>query len=138
MDGALAIVAGATILTVVGILFGGTFLLKIATGRRRFNSLQQAFFRAGHAHAGVLVILGLTCLLVQDSVDVPAPWEWAGAGVLASAILIPSGFFLSVLGENPVAPTRLISLLWAGVGILAISLVLVGASVIVAGVSRLS
>lgn len=137
MDPVLTIVAGATILTVLGIMSGGTFLLRIATGGLAFNGLQRTFFRAGHAHAGVLVLLGLVCLLLLSAAGAPAPWQWAAIGVLASAILIPAGFFLSVLGRDPQRPGRAMVLLWAGVVVLAASLLAVGVGVIVAGVAGL-
>ncbi|GAA2003117.1 hypothetical protein [Microbacterium ulmi] len=138
MDPVLTIVTGVTILTVIGIMSGGTFLLRIATKGLPFNALQKTFFRAGHAHAGVLVILGLLCILLQADVGVPAEWQRAGVGVLVSALLIPGGFFLSVLGPDPQRPNRAIALLWAGVVVLAASLVVVGVSVIVAGAAALA
>jgi hypothetical protein len=137
MDPILSIVAGATILTVIGIMSGGTFLLRIATGGLAFNGLQKTFFRAGHAHAGVLVLLGLVCLLLLSAAGAPVLWQWAAVGVLSSAILIPAGFFLSVLGRDPQRPGRAMALLWAGVIVLAASLLAVGIGVIVAGVSAL-
>lgn len=137
MDPILTIVAGATILTVIGIMSGGTFLLRIASGGLPFNGLQKTFFRAGHAHAGVLVLLGLVSLLLTSAAGAALVVQWASVGVLASAILIPGGFFLSVLGRDPQRPGRAIALLWAGVVVLAASLLAVGIGVIVAGVSAL-
>lgn len=137
MDPILTIVAGATILTVIGIMSGGTFLLRIATRGLGFNGLQKTFFRAGHAHAGVLVLLGLVSLLLTSAVGAALAWQWASVGVLASAILIPGGFFLSVLGRDPQRPGRAIALLWVGAVVLAASLLAVGIGVIVAGVAAL-
>ncbi|PRB13116.1 hypothetical protein [Microbacterium sp. MYb62] len=138
MDPILTVVAGATILTVVGVMSGGTFLLRIAAGGLPFNDLQKTFFRAGHAHAGVLIILGLVSVLLQNAAGVTSDWRWAAVGVLASALLIPAGFFLSVLGRDPRRPNRLVALLWIGVVVLAASLVAVGLSVICAGVGSLA
>lgn len=138
MSPAVSIAAGATILTILGIMYGGTFLLRVSTGGTPFNDLQKRFFRAGHAHAGVLLILGLVCLLLAAASGVGGGWQWAGVGVLVSALLIPGGFFLSVLGRDPQRPSRVIALLWAGVAVLAASLVAVGVSLIVAGVAALS
>lgn len=137
MDPVLTIVAGATILTVVGVMSGGTFLLRVTSGELAFNELQKAHFRAGHAHAGVLIILGLVGLLLLSAAGVDERWQWAAVGVLASALLIPAGFFLSVLGRDPVKPSRAIALLWLGAVVLALSLVAVGISVIVAGITAL-
>ncbi|MGB4779673.1 hypothetical protein [Microbacterium sp.] len=137
MDPIISIVAGATLLTVIGIMSGGTFLLRIHAKGLTFNALQKTFFRAGHAHAGVLVILGLVVILVTVASGAPAPWQWAGVGVLASALLIPAGFFLSVLGPDPKRPGRLLALLWAGVVVLAGSLATAAVGVIVGGVTAL-
>lgn len=138
MDPIITIVLGATILTVIGIMSGGTFLLRVSTHGLPFNALQKTFFRAGHAHAGMLVTLGLVCALVQAAAGVGGGWQWSAVGVLASALLIPGGFFLSVLGSDPKRPSRVITLLWAGVAVLAVSLAATGVSVIVAGISALS
>lgn len=69
----------------------------------------------GHAHVGVLVILGLLVTLYVDLGQVAQPWATLSTGVLAAAILIPTGFFLSVLGRNPRRPNRVVVLLWLGV-----------------------
>jgi hypothetical protein len=76
-------------------------------------------------------------LLVQSASGVSGFWAWAGVGVLASAILIPAGFFLSVLGRDPQHPGPLFGMLWAGVALLALSLAAVGISTIAAGVAAL-
>ena len=54
---------GIILLVVITIAYGGTFLLKVSRGGVPVNDLQRSFFRAGHAHAGVLVILGLVVRL---------------------------------------------------------------------------
>jgi hypothetical protein len=60
MSASNLISSGAVLLSVVAIAYGGTFLLRVTTGRVPTNDLQRRFFRAGHAHAGVLVILSVT------------------------------------------------------------------------------
>lgn len=137
MDPVITIITGAAVLAIITIMSGGTFLLRVSTSGTPFNALQKTFFRAGHAHAGVLSVLGLVCILLQASAGVSMPWTWAGVGVLAGAILVSAGFFLSVLGQDPPRPGRGIALLWTGVGVLAIALGVVGVSVIVAGVQAL-
>ena len=137
MEPVLTIVVGATILSVIGVMSGGTFLLKVTTSGSEFTPLQKTFFRAGHAHAGVLIVLGLVCVLLQNAAGVEGGWVWAAVGVLASALLIPGGFFLSVLGHDVQKPGRAIALLWAGVVVLALSLLTVGVTLIAAGVARL-
>ena len=61
--------AGILLLTVVTIEFGGAFMLRVVQGKEPTTDLQKSFFRAGHAHAGVLVTLGLVCLLLSEATD---------------------------------------------------------------------
>lgn len=115
---------GIVLLTVVAIAYGGTFLLRVVRGAVPANDLQRSFFRAGHAHAGVLVILGLVATLYVDLAQVGTPWRPLSAGILLAAILMPAGFFLSVIGRDPQRPNGLFALVWVGalsltVGVLA-------------------
>jgi hypothetical protein len=82
------ITAGIVLLTVVGIESGGLFLLRTLRSDLGLTDFQRTFFRAGHAHAGVLVILGLLCLLLTGATGLTGFWAWlAGTGVLVAAIL---------------------------------------------------
>jgi len=137
LDNTHQIVAGVVLLTVLGIAYGGTFLLRVFGGRMPANDLQKSFFRAGHAHAGVLVILGLLVMLLTQQNDVGQPWRTLAFGVLIAAILMPAGFFLSVLGTDPERPNRLIWLLWIGVVSLTAALVTAGIGLIAGGVAAL-
>lgn len=62
MSGATRLMAGLIFITVPTIRYGGYFLLKHLIDKRSGymeNALRQNFFRAGRAHAGVIVILSL-------------------------------------------------------------------------------
>jgi len=54
--------AAILLLTLVAVESGGWLLWRIVRGRQPATPFQQAFFRAGHAHAGVLVIMALVPL----------------------------------------------------------------------------
>src|SRR3981081_1313896 len=62
--------AGVILLTIVAIEYGGTYLLRIVRGRGPMTDFQRNFARAGHAHAGVLVILALVCQVLADGAGV--------------------------------------------------------------------
>ncbi len=127
------LLGGILLLSLVGVESGGWFLTRVARRRVPANALQTAFFRAGHAHAAVLLVLGLVVGLFVDLAAVPEPWaEIARWGAPAAAILMPSGFFLSVLGRDPQRPGPLFVLLWAGAGCLTAGLVTAGVALIVA------
>lgn len=118
--------AGVVLLTIVTIAYGGTFLLRVSTGAQRANELQRTYFRAGHAHAGVLVILGLLVWLYVDLAGVSGSLKSLSTGVLVAAILMPAGFFLSVVGKDPHRPNALRYLIWAGAAALVIGVVSAG------------
>ena len=121
---AARVTAGIVMLTIVGIESGGVFLLRIATGRESVTDFQKTFFRAGHAHAGVFVTLGLVCLLLAETTSLDGFWRWlAGTGVLAAAILLPAGFFLSATGSGRTGPNRWKVLFPAGIAVLAAGVV---------------
>ena len=129
------VTAGVVLLLVVTVAYGGRFMLKVVTGAQPTNDLQKSFFRAGHAHAGVLIILGLLVAVLVSSPGVPA-WSRSGAsGVLWAAVLMPAGFFLSAVGRDPQKPNRLFLLLWVGAGVLTVGLVCAGVGLVLAGLA---
>lgn len=111
--------AAIVLLSVVAIESGGAFLVKVATGGAPATEFQRGFYRAGHAHAGVLVTLGLVCLLLAEATDLTGFVRWlAQTGVLVAAILMSAGFFFSAMGAGRTRPSRWIALLVAGAGML--------------------
>lgn len=124
------IMAGIILLTVPSIQYGGYFLLTSLTNRSSGymdNPLRQNFFRAGHAHAGVFVILSLVCQLLADGATLSTPWMWiARIGVPVAAILIPMGFFLSMTSPAATQPSALVSLIYVGAAFLAAAALTLG------------
>jgi len=124
------IMAGVVLITVPTIQYGGLFLLKSLQDRSSHymdNALRQNFFRAGHAHAGVIVILSLVCQLLADAATLPPALLWmVRIGVPAAAILMPLGFFLSMPSPQATQPNGLISLIYAGAAVLAVSVMTLG------------
>ena len=122
---------GIVLLAVIGIAYGGSFLLRVVNGAAPANDLQRTYFRAGHAHAGVLVILGLVVQLVMDAAVVPG-WSSTFADlVLFAAIAMPAGFFLSVVGRDPQRTNRFRYLIAAGALMLVVGLAAAGVGLIV-------
>lgn len=124
------VISGVILITVPTIEFGGTFLLSMlkSSGPGYVdNPLRQNLFRAGHAHAGVLVILSLVMQLFVDSLNLPAVIDLiARLGAPCAAILMPLGFFLSVTAPRALKPNGLISLVYIGALTLGISTLLLG------------
>ena len=119
--------AGILFLALVTVETGGLYMLKILRGREDLTPFQESFARAGHAHAGVLLILALVCQPFVDATDLSGPWAWvARSGVAVSALLMPGGFFFSSIGPGRTDPNRLIALVFAGAALLALSLATLG------------
>jgi hypothetical protein len=96
------LVAGLTLLTVPAIVYGGVTLLGILTkgaaglapGGLALNETQWALFRAGHAHAGVWVILSLVLQVLLDAAALAPPLKWvARVSAPVAAVAISGGFF---------------------------------------------
>lgn len=122
--------AGIILLPVPTIQYGGYFLLTSLLDRGSHymdNPLRQNFFRAGHAHAGVFVILSLVCQILADSATLPDPLLWvARIGVPLAAILLPAGFFLSMTPPTAAEPNGFIALVYAGAASLAAGVLTLG------------
>ena len=76
------LMSGIILITVPTIQYGGYFLLTSLMDKGSGymeNPLRQNFFRAGHAHAGVIVILSLVCQILADSAVLPFSACLAGA-----------------------------------------------------------
>jgi hypothetical protein len=80
----------------------------------------------------------MVILLVLDQIELGGIWMFAARNlVLISAILMPAGFFLSVIGKDPQKPNRLIILLWLGAAALTIGLLASGLGILLAGIEAL-
>jgi hypothetical protein len=124
--------SGILLIIVPTIEFGGWFLLSALSGKMpQFTEFQRSMFRAGHAHAGVLVILALVGQILVDQTRLPETVGWAvRIGFVLAALLVSGGFFGGALGKNQ--PGGLIALLWIGAVVLACSVITLGIGLILA------
>jgi hypothetical protein len=126
--------AGVILATITTIDYGGAFLVGMsrssATGYVD-NALPHDLFRAAHAHAGVMVLLSLICQFLADAAFLPGWLIWIGRlRASCRAILILLGFFLSATSPSITTPTRMIWLVYAGAGILAVAILVLGIGLI--------
>ena len=79
------LMAGVTLLTVPTIVYGGLTVLAVVTKNAHglapaagleLTALQQSLFRAGHAHAGALVILSLVLQVLLDGTSLSERVRW--------------------------------------------------------------
>ena len=132
MTDATKLIAGILLITVPTIEYGGTFLLGLLSrGSPEFTDFQRSMFRAGHAHAGVLVILALVALLFADHAGFSSPIGWAvRIGFAAAPVLASAGFFGAAIGKGRTRPGGIIVLLWIGLFVLAASVITLGIGLI--------
>ncbi|MFN2525227.1 MAG: hypothetical protein ABR505_03035 [Actinomycetota bacterium] len=110
--------AGVLLLTVTAVEFGGLSLLKLIARRDPGyldNPVRRYLFRAGHAHAGVFVIVALIGLLYLEAAALPPlAKDVVRVSFVVAPILMPLGFFLSVVSPNAERPNGLIALVYLG------------------------
>jgi heme/copper-type cytochrome/quinol oxidase subunit 4 len=101
MNDAITTYTVVVLIAVPTVMFGGFSLLRLLVASR-LNDFQRTMFRAGHAHAGVLLILCLAVLDVMARGGVVAAWCWVIGGLLITGVLAQSGgmFLHMAVGET--------------------------------------
>jgi hypothetical protein len=129
------IMVGLAFISLPTIAFGGHFLLSIlkrAAGTEGITETQRDYFRAGHAHAGVLVLLGIVGQLFLDESKLDGAVVWAlRIGLIAAPLLISGGFFGGAPRTTRGAAGPLVRLVTAGAVVLSLSTIGVGISLLV-------
>ena len=112
--------AGLLLILLPAVIVGGASILAmIDNPEYRNNELRQDLWRAGHAHAGVLLVLALVALRYVDECELGPRWRaFARHSIPASAILLPVAFFCSVTDADATEPNLLINLAYVGAAIL--------------------
>ncbi|HKH62913.1 MAG TPA: hypothetical protein VKA49_18860 [Flavitalea sp.] len=125
--------AGILLIVLPTVMYGGVSILQFLISDPTYmqNQLRQDLFRAGHAHAGVLLILSLVTLRYVDETSLSATWKSVVRYTIpSSALLLPAGFFFSVLKPGATQPNGMIYLAFVGALILAIGIVALGIGLI--------
>jgi drug/metabolite transporter superfamily protein YnfA len=111
-------IAGILLVVLPSVMFGGLSILALLTQHAPGfvdNPLRHDLWRAGHAHAGVYLVLSLVMLRYVDEALLSPFWKWiARTGAPIAAILIPAAFFLSVASPTATEPNGLLNLAYIG------------------------
>src|SRR5919202_25825 len=124
------LVAGIVLIIVPTVEIGGASILTLLIGDPQYahNELRQDLWRAGHAHAGVWLVLSLVALRYVDEATLSKRLKWlVRHSIPAAAILLPIAFFLSVTSPDATKPNALIYLAYVGAISLAVGLLVLGA-----------
>jgi hypothetical protein len=121
--------AGILLIVLPTVMIGGVSILSLLISDPSYmeNPLRQDLWRAGHAHAGVWLILALVALRYVDESNLSNFMKWVVRGSIPiAAILVPAAFFLSVLSPDATAPNALIYLAYVGAVVLAAGVLVLG------------
>ena len=126
--------AGILLAVLPTVMYGGaTLLINLVRRMPGYvdNSLRHDLWRAGHAHAGVYLVLSLVMLRYVDEAALSPGWKWvARLGAPIAAILIPAAFFLSVARPSSAEPNPMIVFVYPGVAALAFAVLVLGIGLI--------
>ena len=125
--------AGVLLVIFPTVIFGGVSILTLLINDPQYmqNPLRQDLWRAGHAHAGVLLILSLVALRYVDEANLSERLkQLVRTAIPSSAVLLPTGFFISVLTPEATAPNGFIYLAYVGAVVLVTGLLLLGIGLI--------
>src|ERR687896_1985464 len=123
------LVAGIVLIIVPTVEIGGASILSLLIADPSYgqNDLRQDLWRAGHAHAGVWLVLSLVALRYVDEASLSEGMKWVvRLAFPAAAILMPLAFFLSVLSPKATEPNAMIYLAYIGAISLAAGLLVLG------------
>lgn len=127
--------AGVLLVLMPSVVAGGASILALIDDPAyRANQLRQDLWRAGHAHAGVLLVLALVTLRYVDDAKLGPRAKWfARHAIPAAAVALPVAFFLSVTDADAVEPNPLLNLAYAGAVLLSAGLIVLGVGLLRSG-----
>jgi len=127
------LVAGIVLIIVPTVEIGGASILSLLIADPAYaqNDLRQDLWRAGHAHAGVWLVLSLVALRYVDEAALSESMRWVvRVAFPAAALLMALGFFLSVLTPEATEPNAMINLAYVVGLLLAVGLLVLGIGLI--------
>ena len=101
------------------VMFGGYSLLSLINHGDRLTPFQATWFRAGHAHAGVLLVMSLLYFLFLDQTTLGSTAKQVGCVAMFAGILAQSGgFFIHMIIGQPNEPSIGTAITAAGAALL--------------------
>jgi len=127
------LVAGILLILVPTVEIGGASILSLLIADPSYaqNDLRQDLWRAGHAHAGVWLVLSLVALRYVDEATLSDSMRWVvRIAFPAAALMMPLAFFLSVLSPEATEPNAMIYLAYVAGVVLAVGLLVLGVGLV--------
>ncbi len=126
-------VAGVLLIVMPTVVLGGVSILSLLVNDPAYaaNPLRQDLWRAGHAHAGVLLVLSLVALRYVDETSLAERTRWfVRLAFPTAAVLLPLAFFLSVLSSSATEPNALVNLAYVGAVVLVAGMITLGVGLV--------
>ncbi len=126
-------VAGALLIIMPTVVIGGVSVLTLLINDPAYadNPLRQDLWRAGHAHAGVLLVFTLVALRYVDEAALGEGSRWfVRLALPGAAVLLPIAFFLSVLSPDATEPNALVNLAYLGALLLLAGMITLGVGLV--------
>ena len=127
------LVAGIVLIIVPTVEIGGASILSLLIADPTYtqNELRQDLWRAGHAHAGVWLVLSLVALRYVDEATLSEGMRWVvRLAFPAAAVLMALAFFLSVLSPEATQPNAMIYLAYLAGVVLAVGLLVLAVGLV--------
>src|SRR5918992_6108171 len=127
------LVAGIILIALPTVEIGGASILTLLIGDPAYgqNDLRQDLWRAGHAHAGVWLVLSLVALRYVDEATLSEGLRWVvRLAFPVAAVLMALAFFLSVIPEDAREPNAVIYLAYVAGLLLAVGLFVLAGGVL--------
>jgi hypothetical protein len=127
------LVAGLVLIIVPTVEIGGASILSLLIADPSYaqNDLRQDFWRAGHAHAGVWLVLSLVTLRYVDEATLSEGMRWVvRLAFPTAAVLMALAFFLSALSKQVREPNAMIYLAYVAGVVLAVGLLVLAIGLI--------
>ena len=127
------LMAGIVLIIVPTVEIGGASILSLLLADPAYaqNELRQDLWRAGHAHAGVWLVLSLVALRYVDEATLSEGMRWVvRLAFPAAAVLMALAFFLSVPSPEATQPNAMIYLAYVAGVVLAVGLLVLAVGLI--------
>ena len=130
MTGPVKLFTIIALISLPTVMYGGFSLLRLMK-TDRLTEFQRIYFRAGHAHAGVLLVMTLATLDVLARTDLGTGARWVICLLLLVGVLAQSGgMFVHMAIGRPGRWSHGNTLTAAGAGALAVALLWVAIGLI--------
>lgn len=111
------------------VMYGGYALLTLLTRKDALTPFRRTWFRAGHAHAGVLLLMFLLFLEFLARTNLTTAVKHFACGTFVAGVLCQSGgFFVHMVKGEPDRPSIGTTITTVGAVLLTLAIIVLGST----------